>query len=217
MTTQLLPNLGALNLRQRTAKTGTNPDSGPNKRQKTSGAQDPAVAARAVENFINERLKEYFGRTPTEQERDELLERVRREVLSLPLYAGHGLTVDWPDEVGNTQGQELLQGKAPGVRGLRRLKIEMWSDGFISLKRRQVRARKEEDRKRKQAMLERELRDKDGEDGRGYFDEMTPVTPESPDALLKDEMRKKAAGQDPQRWGEDLQNFDHDDGCCAQR
>lgn len=212
-----LPNLGALNLRQRTAKTGTNSDSGPNKRQKTSGAQDAEVAARGVQIFIDDLLKEYFGRTPTEQERDDLLERVRREVLGLPLYAGHGLTLDWPDEVGNTQGQDLLQGKPPGVRGVRRLKIEMWSDGFTSLKRRQVRARKEEDKKRKQAMLERELRDKDGEAGRDYFDEMKPVTPESPDALLKDDMRKKAADKDPQRWGEDLQNFDHDDGCCAQR
>ena len=212
-----LPNLGALNLHRREAKTGTNPDSGPNKRQKTSGAQDVDVAARGVEIFIDRLLNEYFGRTPTEQEKRDLLERVRREVLQLPEYAGHGLTLDWPDEVGDTQGQELLRGKPPGVRGVRRLKIEMWSDGFASLKRQQVDARKEDDKKRKQAMLERERRDKDGEEGRDYFDEMKPETPESPDALLKDEMRKKAADKDPQRWGEDLQNFDHEDGCCAQR
>lgn len=213
----LLPNLGALNLHRCTAKTGTTPDSGPSKRQKTSGAQDPEVAARAVQNFVNDLLNEYFGRTPTEQERDDLLERVRREVLSLPWYAGHGLTLDWPDEVGDTQGQELLEGKPPGVRGVRRLKIEMWSDGFNSLKRQQVDARKEEDRKRKQAMLERELRDKDGENGRDYFDEMKPETPESPDALLKDELRKKAEGSEPQRWGIDRKNSGHKDGCCAQR
>lgn len=216
MATQL-PNLGALNLRQRTAKTGTNPDAGPNKRQKTSGAQDPEVAARAVEVFINRLLNDYFGRAPTEQERRDLLERVRREVLQMPEYAGHGLTLDWPDEVGDTQGQGLLAGKPPGVRGVRRLKIEMWDDGFASLKRKQVDARKEEDRKRKQAMQERELRDKDGDGGRAYFDSVNPETPASPDALLKDEMRKKAMGRDPQRWGENLQNFDHDDGCCAQR
>lgn len=216
MATQL-PNLGALNLRQRTAKTGTNPDAGPNKRQKTSGAQDAEVAARGVQIFIDSLLNEYFGRTPTEQERDELLERVKREVLRLPEYAGNGLTLDWPDEVGATQGQGLLQGKPPGVRGVRRLKIEMWSDGFGSLKRQQVDARKDEDRKRKQAMLERELRDKDGDGGKEYFDSMNPETPASPDALLKDEMRKKAEGKEPQRWGDDLQNFDHDDGCCAQR
>jgi hypothetical protein len=212
-----LPNLGALNLRQRTAKTGTNPDSGQNKRQKTSGAQNAEVAARGVQIFIDGLLNEYFGRTPTEQEKRDLLERVKREVLRLPEYANQGLTLDWPDEVGATQGQGLLQGKPPGVRGIRRLKIEMWSDGFASLKRQQVDARKDEDRKRKQAMLERELRDKDSDEGRDYFDSMSPETPESPDALLKDDMRKKAEGKEPQRWGEDLQNFDHDDGCCAQR
>jgi hypothetical protein len=45
---------------------------------------------------------------------------------------------------------------------------------------------------------------------------MKPETPESPDAVLRDELRKKANGQDPQRWGENLHNSDGDNGCCRQ-
>jgi hypothetical protein len=209
-----LPNLGALALRSCVVKTGTNPNPNP-KRQKTGGVQDPLVAAKAVEAFLNERVLQYLGRTPTEQERSELIERVKREVARM--HATHGLTLEWPDEVGLTQGQALLQGKPADVLNLRRLKIDLWGMGFLSLKRQQVSARADDDKKRKQAMQERERKDKDSDEGRDYFDSVKPETPESPDALLKDEMRKKAEGKDPQRWGQDLENFDHDDGCCSQR
>lgn len=207
-----LPNLGALVLRSCVVKTGTNPNP---KRQKTGGAQDAEVAAQAVEAFLNGRVVEYLGRTPTEQEKRELIERVKREVARM--YAAYGLTLDWPNELGRTQGVPLLQGKPADVLHLRRLKIDLWGRGFSSLKRQQVSARADEDKKRKQAMQERERKDKDGDEGRDYFDSMKPETPESPDALLKDDMRKKADGTDPQRWGQDLENFDHDDGCCSLR
>ena len=207
-----LPNLGALDLRSCVVKTGTNSVS---KRQKTGGAQDPEVAARGVEDFIDRRIQAYLGRTPTEQEKRDLIDRVRREVARM--YAAQGLTDEWPDELGLTQGQALLEGKPADVRRLRQLKIDLWGRGFRSLIQQQISARAEDDRKRKQAMLEKERKDKDSDDGRDYFDSVKPETPESPDALLKDEMRKKAEGNDPQRWGQDLENFDHDDGCCSQR
>tara|TARA_B100000963_G_scaffold43723_1_gene32619 strand:+ start:480 stop:1124 length:645 start_codon:yes stop_codon:yes gene_type:complete len=207
-----LPNLGALDLRSCVVKTGTNSVS---KRQKTGGAQDPEVAARGVEDFIDRRIQAYLGRTPTEQEKRDLIDRVRREVARM--YAAQGLTDEWPDELGLTQGQALLEGKPADVRRLRQLKINLWGGGFRSLIQQQISARAEDDRKRKQAMLEKERKDKDSDDGRDYFDSVKPETPESPDALLKDEMRKKAEGNDPQRWGQDLENFDHDDGCCSQR
>ena len=207
-----LPNLGALDLRSCVVKTGTNSVS---KRQKTGGAQDPEVAARGVEDFIDRRIQAYLGRTPTEQEKRDLIDRVRREVARM--YAAQGLTYEWPDQVGLTQGQALLEGKPADVRRLRQLKIALWGRGFRSLIQQQISARAEDDRKRKQAMLEKERKDKDSDDGRDYFDSVKPETPESPDALLKDEMRKKAEGNDPQRWGQDLENFDHDDGCCSQR
>lgn len=210
-----LPNLGALALRSRVVKTGTNPSIPDPKRQKTGGAQDANVAARAVEDFLEQRVQKYLGRTPTEQEKLDLLERVRREVARM--YAAQGLTDEWPDQVGLTQGQALLEGKPADVRRLRQLKIDLWGMGFKSLKQQQVSARADDDRKRKQAMLERERKDKDGDEGQDYFDSVKPETPESPDALLKDEMRKKAEGNDPQRWGQDIENFDHDDGCCSQR
>ena len=206
-----LPNLGALALRSCVVKTGTNPSPNP-KRQKTGGAQDPVVAARAVEAFLNERVFQYLGRTPTEQEKSELIERVKREFALI-----HGLTLEWPNDVGQNQGQSLLQGKPADVLHLRRLKIDLWGQGFSSLKRQQVSARADDDKKRKQAMQERERKDKDSDEGRDYFDSVKPETPESPDALLEDEMRKKAEGNDPQRWGQDLENFDHDDGCCSLR
>ena len=207
-----LPNLGALDLRSCVVKTGTNTNA---KRQKTSGAQDPAVAALAVQRFLQEAVEQYLGHAPTEQEKRDLIERVRREVARM--HAAHGLTLEWPDQVGLTQGQALLVGKPADVLRLRKLKIDLWGQGFSSLKRQQVSARADDDRKRKQAMQEKERRDKDSDEGRDYFDSMKPETPESPDALLKDEMRKKAEGQDPQKWGQDLENFDHDDGCCQQR
>ena len=207
-----LPNLGALALRSCVAKTGTNPNA---KRQKTSGAQNAEVAAQAVEDFINNRVAQYLGRTPTEQEKQDLIERVRREVARM--YAAYGLTYDWPNAIGVTEGQALLEGRPADVRRLRALKIDLWGKGFSSLKRQLVSARADDDKKRKQAMQEQERKDKDSNEGRDYFDSMKPETPESPDALLKDELRKKAEGQDPQRWGEDLQNFDHDDDCCSKR
>lgn len=209
-----LPNLGALDLRPRVAKTGTNPNPNP-KRQKTSGAQDPEVAARAVEHFIEQRVEDYLRRPPTEQEKRELIERARREVAGM--YAAYGLTYEWPDEVGRTQGEALLEGKPADVLRLRRLKIDLWLEGFRNLKRQQVSARAEDDKQRKNAMQKRERKDKDANEGRDYFASVNPETPQSPDALLKDELRKKAEGQDPQRWGVDLQNFGHKDGCCSQR
>ena len=134
------------------------------------------------------------------------------------MYAASGLTYDWPDAVGVEQGQALLEGGPADVRRLRMLRVKLWGKGFISLKQQQVSARKDDDRKRKQAMQERERKDKDGDDdGRDHFASMNPETPESPDALLGSELRKKAEGRDPQRWGENLQNFDRDDACCSKR
>ena len=104
-----LPNLGALALRSCVAKTGTNPNPNP-KRQKTSGAQNAEVAAQAVEDFINKRVAQYLGRTPTDQEKQDLIERARREVARM--YAAYGLTYDWPNAIGVTEGQALLEGAA---------------------------------------------------------------------------------------------------------
>ena len=210
-----LPNLGALDLRPRVAKTGTNPE--PNsKRQKTVSAQDPEVAARAIEQFLDEAVAWYYlGRPPTEEEKRELVERARREVVQM--YPSYGLTYDWPDELGRTQGEALLKGKPADVRRLRKLKISLWLEGFRSLKRQQLSAHAGDDKKRKQAMQERERKDKDDNEVRDHFASMKPETPESPDAVLRDELRKKAEAQDVQRWGMDLQNVGHKDGCCSQR
>lgn len=211
-----LPNLGALDLRSRVVtKTGTNSSPNP-KRQKTSVAQDPDVASKVLQDFLTRRVEQYLGRTPTEQEKQDLIERARKEVARM--YAASGLTYDWPDAVGVEQGQALLEGGPADVRRLRMLRVKLWGKGFISLKQQQVSARKDDDRKRKQAMQERERKDKDGDDdGRDHFASMNPETPESPDALLGSELRKKAEGRDPQRWGENLQNFDRDDACCSKR
>lgn len=209
-----LPNLGALDLRPRVAKTGTNPQ--PNsKRQKTVSAQDPEVAARAIEQFLDEGVQWYLERPPTEEEKRELVERARRAVVQM--YPASGLTYDWPDELGRTQGGDLLKGKPADVRRLRKLKISLWLEGFRSLKRQQLSAHAGDDKKRKQAMQERERKDKDDNEVRDHFASMKPETPESPDAVLRDELRKKAEAQDVQRWGLDLQNVGHKDGCCSQR
>jgi hypothetical protein len=208
-----LPNLGALGLRLRVAKTGTNALPDP-KRHKTSGAQDPDVAAREVEAFLTTRVAAHFGRAPTEQERRDLIERVRRDVAEM--YADEGLTYAWPDAVGLTEGQALLDGKPADVRNRRELITALWGKGFIKLARGRALYDAGEDRKRKQAMSERERKDRDGDEGRDYFASMKPETPESPDAVLRDELRKKANGQDPQRWGENLHNSDGDNGCCRQ-
>ena len=171
---QRLPNLGGLDLRQRT-KTGTDGGNGgaPNpKRQKTSRRPTTMTDEdrdRQVEAHIRGQILHYFGQMPSDP---QVVAAFRQRVVRViqEMHSGDGLTENWPSQLGLTEGEGLLGGnKKKTNNNIYKLRTDMWSKGIVQMMLERDRDRRESDLQKKARMIQNELRDQDALGWRGVL------------------------------------------------
>lgn len=221
---QRLPNLGGLDLRQRT-KTGTDGGNGgaPNpKRQKTSRRPTTMTDEdrdRQVEAHIRGQILHYFGQMPSDP---QVVAAFRQRVVRViqEMHSGDGLTENWPSQLGLTEGEGLLGGnKKKTNNNIYKLRTDMWSKGIVQMMLERDRDRRESDLQKKARMIQNELRDQDVSDGAAFFNDRAPAQPASlaDDALLLSDLKKKASDGDQRKWGEASRLQAGSQGrCCSQ-
>lgn len=225
MQQQRLPNLGMLDLRPRASTgapgDGNQPDP---KRQKTatSTLSDEQRDVH-VENFIAQKMMEYFGHMPSDQEAADFRQRVVQAIYER--YQQQGLTMDWPSELGLTQGKQWFAGKRETNQNIRRLREKLWTEGIFILKDERDEARKERDVQKRDRILEDQLRYQDASsDGAQFFNDKEPVRPKplAPNTPLSRDIQKKVSGDDQKNWGEEARaqaaaQARGRGGCCGRR
>lgn len=222
---QRLPNLGMLDLhpRSNTGATGDGNQPDP-KRQRTTGQRETDEQRdQSVERFVLSKMKDYFGQMPSDPQ--VVADFRRRVVLTIfEKYKDRGLTMDWPSQLGTTQGKEMLAGKRDSNMNIRKLREDKWTEGIFALKSERDEARRERDLQKKQHIIDNELRDQDASsDGAEFFKNKEPVNPQRllQNSPLYKDTKKKASGGDQSKWGQDARaraaQGGRRGGCCGPR
>lgn len=221
---QRLPNLGMLDLRPRagTGAPGDGAQPDPKRQRVATSRETDAQRDTLVENFIAQKMVDYFGRVPSDQQAADFRRRVVQAIYDK--YQQEGLTMDWPSQLGITQGKQMLHGRRESNQNIRKLRERAWAEGIYILKGERDDARKELDLQKKQHILQNELKTQDASsDGAEFFNDKEPVNPVplAPNSKLYRDTNKKARDGDQAKWGAEARaqaaHAKGRGGCCGPR